>query len=591
MGSAVKKLTLLFLLAICVLPAQAQLRTELVASGFTDLVAYVPDPVIPGISYAVQQNGLVHVVQNGMISSTPFLDIRTVISAEGERGLLGMVFSPDVFSQRVFFNFTNLDGHTVIARFRRSGSNPLVADPSSRFDLVWPNEDGQLHPFILQPYANHNGGHLAFGPDGYLYIGLGDGGSGNDPQNRAQNPSTLLGKMLRVDVSVPDSDARGYRIPDDNPFLDGNPIPALGEIWDFGLRNPWRYTFDNPAHGGTGAMFIGDVGQTTREEVNYEPAGSGARNFGWRLREGFIDTPGVPATTPAFTPLTDPLFDYPRSLGTTVTGGYVYRGRALGPQYVGRFFVADFGSQRVFSISWAPNGGGGAVVTGVLEHTAELGSLGPISSFAVDLSGELYILIHGSAGRVLRIVRNVPPPAAPSNLTHGMSGRTVSLLWNGSAGATQYRIEVGSQSGLTNLVNFDTGSTATSLSVANVPDGRYYVRIRAIGPGGVSGPSNEVVISVGVPPCTGPPPAPTGLTFSRTGRLVSLTWSVPSGLTGLQLEVGSGPGITDVAIFPLDPTSAGVAANVPPGTYYVRLRAINSCGSSLAANELGIEVP
>jgi glucose/arabinose dehydrogenase len=587
----VQKLTVVLVLAISVLPAQAQLRTELVASGFTDLVAYVPDPIIPSVSYAVQQNGLVRVVQNGVVLSSPFLDLRTVISSGGERGLLGMVFSPDLASHRVFVNFTNTNGDTVIARFRRSAANPITADPATRFDLIWPNEDEQLHPFIRQPFANHNGGHLAFGPDQYLYIGLGDGGSGNDPENRAQNRFTLLGKMLRVDVNVPDGDARGYRIPPDNPFLDANPVAALPEIWDFGLRNPWRYTFDDPSLGGTGAMFIGDVGQVTREEVNYEPARSGGRNYGWRMREGFIATPGVPSTTPAFTPLTEPLFDYPRSLGTTVTAGYVYRGQALGPQFAGRFFVADFGSQRVFSVSWAPNGVGGAVVTGVLEHTAELGTLGPISSFAVDLSGELYILIHGSEGRVLRIVRDLPPPAAPTNFTTAVSGRNVSLLWTGSAGATQYRIEVGSQPGRTNLVQYDTGSTATSLPVGNVPDGYYYVRIRALGPGGVSGPSNEVLVTVGAPPCTGPPPTPTAFGFTLNGRVVSLTWSAPGNLTGLQLEVGSAPGVTDLAVFPLEPTSSGVSGNAPTGRYFVRLRAMNSCGSTLAANELDITVP
>jgi glucose/arabinose dehydrogenase len=588
MRCAVKRLTLLFLFTIGVVPAQAQLRTEVVASGFTDLVAYVPDPIIPGVFYAVQQHGLVRVVQHGVISSTPFLDLRTAISAGGERGLLGMAFSPDLASHRVFVNFTNSNGHTVIARFRRSVANPLVADPAARLDLVWPNEpNGQLLPYIIQPYANHNGGHLAFGPDEYLYIGMGDGGSGDDPENRAQNPWTLLGKMLRVDVEVPDSDPRGYRIPTDNPFVDGIPIPALGEIWDFGLRNPWRYTFDDPSLGGTGALFIGDVGQSAREEVNYEPARSGGRNFGWRMREGTIATPGVPATTPAFTPLIEPLFDYPRSIGTTVTAGYVYRGQALGQLYRSRFFVADFGSERVFSVSWAPIGGG-AAVTSVLEHTAELGTLGPISSFAVDLAGELYILIHGSAGRVLRIVRDVPPPAAPSNLTYGVSGRTVTLLWTGSAGTTQYRVEVGSQSGFTNLAQFDTASAVTSLSVGNAPDGNYYVRVRAIGPGGVSGPGNEVLVTVG--PCTGPPPAPTGFTFTRDGRFVSVAWLPAGGLTGLQLEVGSAPGVTNLVI-PLDPASSGGAGNVSPGTYYVRLRAMNACGSSLAQNELAISVP
>ena len=144
---------------------------------------------------------------------------------------------------------------------------------------------------------------------------MGDGGNGNDPQNFAQNPASLLGKMLRIDINVSDGDPTGYRIPPDNPFLDGQPVAALGEIWAFGLRNPWRYSFDDIGAGATGALLMGDVGQGAREEIDYEPAGAGGRNYGWRLREGLIATPGVPATAPAYGPLVEPIFDYARSVG------------------------------------------------------------------------------------------------------------------------------------------------------------------------------------------------------------------------------------------------------------------------------------
>ena len=181
-------------------------------------------------------------LHDGQLLPTPFLDLRGAISTGGERGLLGMAFAPDARSGRVFFNFTNLNGaHRGRAVSARSAAIAARADPASRFDLRWPNGDR----FIRQPFANHNGGHLAFGPDGYLYIGLGDGGSGNDPQNNAQNPSTLLGKMLRIDVNVGDGDPTGYRVPPTTRFVDGQPIAALGEIWAFGLRNPWRYSFDD----------------------------------------------------------------------------------------------------------------------------------------------------------------------------------------------------------------------------------------------------------------------------------------------------------------------------------------------------------
>src|SRR5262249_7240101 len=162
---------------------------------------------------------------------------------------------------------TNTSGHTVVARFKRS-SNPLVADASTRFDFRWGAANGPQ--FITQPYSNHNGGDLVFGPDGYLYMGLGDGGAGGDPNNEAQNPTHYLGKMLRLDVSVPDNNAQGYQVPGDNPFVGGGPAGVLQEIWAFGLRNPWRYTFDDPALGGTGALIIADVGQNLYEEINYE---------------------------------------------------------------------------------------------------------------------------------------------------------------------------------------------------------------------------------------------------------------------------------------------------------------------------------
>jgi glucose/arabinose dehydrogenase len=268
---------------LCVSSASvAQLRSEVVASGFTNPVALVPDPAIPGVLYVVEQGGLVRIIRDGAVLPAPFIDLQSAISSGGERGLLGMAFSPDVLSGRVFFNFTNPSGHTVIARFQRTTS--FAVDPATRLDLLWPTGER----FIRQPFSNHNGGHLIFGPDGFLYVGLGDGGSGNDPENNGQNLSSLLGKMLRLDVNVADSDAKGYLVPAGNPLLN--------EIWAAGLRNPWRYSFDDFGTGATGALIIGDVGQGTREEINYQPAGAAGRNYGWRIREGRVATPGVPST-------------------------------------------------------------------------------------------------------------------------------------------------------------------------------------------------------------------------------------------------------------------------------------------------------
>jgi len=575
-----------FLLSITSVPVEAQLRTQTVVSGLSPLVAAAADPVQPGVIYAVQQNGVVRTVQGSTVLPTPFLDVRTAIAFGGERGLLGMAFAPDTSGGRVFVNFTNTNGDTVVARFRRSEANPLVVDPASRLDLRWPGGNR----FISQPFSNHNGGHLAFGSDGYLYIGLGDGGSGNDPNNNAQNPNTLLGKMLRIDVSVADGDAAGYRVPPDNPFLRGVPIAALGEIWAFGLRNPWRYSFDDPVLGGTGALFIGDVGQGAREEIDYAPDGAGGRNYGWRVREGTIATPGVSPAAPAFTPLSEPMLDYDRSSGTAVTGGYVYRGRELGNDYVGRYFFADSGSGRLWSVAWQPDADTGrATVTSRVEHTAEVGRLGAIVSFTEDPSGELYLVIYD--GRILKLVVDRRAIAAPTNVTARTNGRTVALAWTAASGATQYRIEAGSRAGASDLAVVDTGSTQASFTASGVGDGVYYVRVRALSGVTASEASNEVVVTMGAAPCTSPPAAPAGLSATLTGRLVSLNWTASGTITSIVLEAGSTPGASNVAVVVLDSSARAMSSSAASGLYYVRVRATNACGSSAGSNELAITVP
>jgi glucose/arabinose dehydrogenase len=386
-------------------PALAQLRGELVASGFILPLALAQDPTDQSVFVVVQQDGRVRVLRNGAVQATDYLDLRGVVLNSGEQGLLGFAFAPDyATSGRVFVNFINLAGHTVVARFTRSASNPLRAEPSSRFDLLWPGGQRQ----IIQPFANHNGGNLIFGPDGYLYIGLGDGGSGNDPFHNAQNPQTLLGKMLRIDVRVPDNDPEGYNIPPSNPFV--GTAGVLGEIWSFGLRNPWRFSFDNPSHGGTGAMVIGDVGQNAWEEIDYEPAGRGGRNYGWRNREGLHNN--VISLPPFSTPLTDPIHEYAHGAGSSVTGGFVYRGTELGEGTRGRYFFADFVQSRIWSVALTQNVlTGTAIASDLREHTAELGvgtTMGRFpSTFGEDAAGELYIV--SLSGFVYRLLGTGPP--------------------------------------------------------------------------------------------------------------------------------------------------------------------------------------
>lgn len=392
--------------------AQADLTAVVYASGFTAPVAILQDPTDPLVQFVVEQGGRVRAVRGGTVQPTDFLSLAGSIATGGERGLLGMALAPDyAASGRFYVNFTNAAGHTVIARYRRS-SNPLIAESGSRFDLRW---NGAGNPaYIAQPYANHNGGHLAFGPDGFLYIGMGDGGSGDDPGHAAQSPSQLLGKMLRVDVNVSDADPIGYRIPPTNPFVSGAPVSARGEIWAFGLRNPWRFSFDSPALGGTGALIIGDVGQNNWEEIDYEPAGRAGRNYGWRNREGARNY--ITSLPPAYTPLIDPIHEYNHTAGQSVTGGYVYRGALLPSRYRGRYFFADFIRGRVwsFAVGLASNGEGQAL--DLQEHTSALSTLQPlgtISAFGVDAAGELFVVCY-TRGAIVKMVSGLPSP--PRNL-------------------------------------------------------------------------------------------------------------------------------------------------------------------------------
>jgi hypothetical protein len=573
------------LVALVAAPAVAQLRTQVVAQGLSSPVAFIPDPTSTTRFFIVQQGGLIRVLENGQLLQAPLLDLRTSILTGGEQGLLGMAFAPDAAtSGRFFVNFTSLSGDIVVARFRRTPASAPTADPASRFDLVWP---GGL-PYIRHPdQTNHNGGHLAFGPDGYLYIGTGDGGGGNDPQNNAQLPQSLLGKMLRIDVNVPDAHSTGYTIPPDNPFLDAQPVPALGEIWDFGLRNPWRYSFDDLGPGATGALLIGDVGQGAREEVNYEPAGSGGRNYGWSIREGTIATPGVSGRTPAYQPLANPLFDYVRTIGRAVTGGFVYRGTQLPAAYRGRYFVADSSTSIVGSVGMVVNPvTREASFVDAADHTAELGgSLGGVVSFGRDRDGELYLVTF--AGRILKIV-SADAPGPPTGLQATVSGRTVALTWtppSSGAAPTGYRLEAGSAQGAANVATLAVGSTP-ALTVTSVPDGTYFVRVRAERSGLLGPPSSDVSVVVAGCPV---PAAPAGLTPSVAGPLVTLAWSGVTGAAGYAVEAAATSGGAPLATLPVG-AGPTLTVSAPPGTYYVRVRAFNACGAGPASAEVTVVV-
>ncbi len=359
---------------------------QLIASGLElpVLVTYAGD----GSSrlFVLELPGQIKIVQDGVVLGTPFLDLRSKVSYGGERGLLGLAFHPNYPLNGYFYvNYTRLgDGATVIERYQVS-PNPNLASPGSAFQLL----------VIPQPYANHNGGHLAFGPDGKLYIGMGDGGSGGDPQNFAQNTGSLLGKMLRIDVDS----ALPYGIPPDNPYVGK---AGADEIWALGLRNPWRFSFDRQ----TGDMWIGDVGQNMWEEVDFQPAGVGGLNYGWRCYEG---THAYNLNPPCLGVLTPPVAEYPHSQGQSVTGGFVYRGKRF-PALAGYYFYADFSQGKI----WALQKTGSAWSSPALL----LDTPYAISSFGEDEAGELYIAdLSGGTIRLLADAQGPDPNLSTSSKT------------------------------------------------------------------------------------------------------------------------------------------------------------------------------
>ena len=332
-------------------PNAADYEWQLIASGLNRPVDIQPANDGSGRLFIIEKKGYIRIYENGQLLDAPFLDITDRVNAgSNEMGLLGLAFHPD-YEQNGFFyvNYTGDGGNTRISRFQASGNS---ADRNSETVLL----------VIEQPYPNHNGGALAFGPDGYLYAGLGDGGSAGDPQKNGQNTNSLLGKILRLDVNNGDP----YAIPSDNPF--GN------EVWAYGLRNPWRISFDRA----TGDLWIGDVGQNQWEEIDYLPAGSpSGANFGWSIMEGNHSYDGEPQSGMYL-----PVAEYSHAEGgCSVTGGYVYRGAAM-PEWNGIYLYGDYCSGKV----WALILSDGQWQSQVMFETGVL-----ITSFGQDESGEIYL--------------------------------------------------------------------------------------------------------------------------------------------------------------------------------------------------------
>jgi len=337
-----------------------------VATGFSDPLFVTTAPGGNDL-YVVEQGGTIRIIHDGQVEDMPLLDIHGLVTRNGnEQGLLGLAFSPDYPNDpRIFVDYTGSGGTTTLASYQVVDG---VADPGSA-DVILTQK---------QPASNHNGGEVMFGPDGYLYVGLGDGGASGDKFGNGQNTDTLLASILRIDVSGPS----GYTIPPGNPFASGGGAP---EIWDYGLRNPWRFSFDN------GLLYIGDVGQDHYEEVDVAAADQGGLNFGWPITEGLhcykpsrgCDTAGI----------TLPVLEYSHTEGCSITGGYVYRGAAI-PELVGGYFYGDYCSGWIRSFHYADGS--------ATDPHQWIDSIGNITSFGLDADGELLVVTRG--GTIYRMV-------------------------------------------------------------------------------------------------------------------------------------------------------------------------------------------
>ncbi len=441
--------------------AQRPLETETVASGMSSPLYAVSPAGDYERLFIVQQGGLIRILENGSLLPTPFLDVTALTNNSNEQGLLGLAFHPDYDLNGWFYiNYTNNSGNTRVDRFTVSAANPDVADAASQVNIFSQS----------QPFTNHNGGCIAFGADGHLYIGMGDGGSGGDPGNRAQNPQRLLGKMLRLDVN----NGLPYTIPSDNPFVNDGGV--LDEIWAFGVRNPWRFSFDSL----TGDMWIADVGQSQWEEIDFELSEDGGHNYGWRFKEGdHCYNPSVNCDPGG---LTDPIFEFSHG-GTpfrcSITGGFVYRGERMATMQ-GRYFYADYCSGQVWSFRYS-----GGAVSDLVDHSNEFGTISAITSFGQDAAGELYVISQNGAVRQL----------APAGLKLD----------------TSPIVTAGSQATLS-----VTDGTASST---------VWITYSLIGLGSTSVPSLNVVLDLATP---------TLLTTATTDAqgAASLTAQVPQGLMG-----------------------------------------------------------
>jgi glucose/arabinose dehydrogenase len=535
-------------LVLLILALAASARTATAATlpaGFTEtFVSGLSNPTAMAIApdgriFVCQQGGALRVIENGVLLSTPFVSL--TVNDDGERGLLGIAFDPLFDSNHwVYVYYTATDGgtHNRVSRFTANGN---VAAP------------GETQILNLEPLGatNHNGGAIHFGPDGKLYVAVGE----NANSSNAQTLSNRLGKILRIN--------KDGSIPEDNPFY-GTAVGVNRSIWALGLRNPFTFAF-NPAD--PGQMAINDVGASSFEEIN---AGAAGANYGWPTEEGIPDPPN-----PAFV---SPIYAYGRDQGTTISGGAFYSPavQQFPADYAGDYFFADFGAGWIRRLD---------VATSQVSPFAS-GISNPVDVH-VTPDGSLYYLAR-SNGRVYRVQYTNSPQLTPPVLNASTNGLTLSLSWSAPAGATSYRLEGGSSSGAANLLNVDVGNT-TRLE-APVAAGTYFARVRAVGAGAVSAPSNEVrVVLAGPGICATPPPAPTGYTAQTAGLNFLLAWNPSPSATTYILEAGSVSGAANLVQSNVGLITS-LAATAAPGLYYSRVRAANTCGISAPSAEVPVNL-
>ncbi len=435
----------IFLLFISFYTYAQEVDIELFKNGFTNPV----DIQNAGDDrlFVVEQSGIIKILNaDASINVEPFLNISSIVSSGGERGLLGLAFHPDYTNNGYFFvYYIDNSGDTQVARYTVDGSDPNIANPSTALLII----------DVEQPFGNHNGGCIQFGADGFLYIGLGDGGSGGDPGNRAQNLETLLGKMLRLDIDNTDG-GNNYAIPVDNPFI-GNP-DALDEIWAYGLRNPWRFSFDSL----TNDLWIADVGQGTIEEINKVSFSSGGLNYGWRCYEGTqaYNTSGCPDPSE----LTFPVAEYNHSVGYSVTGGYVYHGNVYS-DIQNLYFFADL------------NGFIGTVDSeNNLVNHGNFG--GTWVSFGEDINGEVYIAdLSGSIYKIIggEILDN--DNFTNSNVAIYPNPASDSINIKSSNNTIIRSINIYDLKGSTVLTKDNVGLSENKISINLLEDGIYMIKV------------------------------------------------------------------------------------------------------------------